>query len=116
MKAARPFVLQYLAILAIALTNLGFGLTIFGFAWTIVGCSPATVHIVSADSAAFQQLLNVEMAAESRRPAHLMKRYVRGDLSRKVGILDDDKLPEPYTQNEEDAVWPSNYHLGYAAA
>jgi hypothetical protein len=91
-------------------------LAILGFAWTIVGCSPATVHIVSADSAAFQQLLNVEMAADARRPAHLMKRYVRVDLSGKVGILDDDKLPEAYTQNDEEAVWASNYHLGYAAA
>jgi hypothetical protein len=56
------------------------------------------------------------MAADARRPAHLMKQYVRGRLSDKVGILEDDKLPEAYTQNEREAVWPANYHLGYATA
>jgi hypothetical protein len=69
MKAARLFVVQYLSILVIALANVGLGLSFLGFA----SCRPATVHVVSADSAAFQQLLNVEMAAEARRPAHFTR-------------------------------------------
>ncbi len=86
-----------------------------GFAWTILGCGPAAVHVVSADSMAFQQMMSVELAADARRPAHWMERVVRGDVSGNVGILYDDKLPEAYTQDEQRRGWPSEYHLGYAA-
>ncbi|MBK9266641.1 MAG: hypothetical protein IPM54_43500 [Polyangiaceae bacterium] len=90
-------------------------LTNLAFTWPIVGCGPGVVHVVQPDSMAFLQITNAQVSAEARRSAHLMGQWVSGRSSDKVGILEDSKLPEPYTQDDEGGVWPSEYHLGYAA-
>ncbi|MBK9266112.1 MAG: hypothetical protein IPM54_40790 [Polyangiaceae bacterium] len=108
MQAARHFVAQCLCIVVIILTNLG-------FAWLLMGCGPGVVHVVQPDSAAFLQITNAQVSAEARRSAHMMGQWVRGRPPDKIGVLEDSKLPEPYTQDDEPGVWPSEYHLGYAA-
>ncbi|MBK9265924.1 MAG: hypothetical protein IPM54_39805 [Polyangiaceae bacterium] len=113
MQAARHFVAQYLRIVVIVLTNYGAALLVF--AWTILGCGPGVVRVVQPDSAAFLQITNAQVSAEARRSAHLMGQWVRGRSPDKIGVLEDSKLPEPYTQDDESGVWPSEYHLGYAA-
>lgn len=69
MKAARYWVAQCLRFLVIVLTNVG-------LAWTILGCAPGVVHVVSAETSAFQELLNAEMTAGAVRPAHGMASWV----------------------------------------
>ncbi|MBK9264244.1 MAG: hypothetical protein IPM54_31135 [Polyangiaceae bacterium] len=108
MQAARHFVAQCLCVVVIVLTNLG-------FAWLLMGCGPGVVHVVQPDSAAFLQITNAQVSAEARRSAHLMGQWVRGRSPDKIGIFEDSKLPEAYTQDDEPGIWPSEYHLGYAA-
>ena len=115
MKAARGFVAFCFSIIMAALTNVGFALTVLGFASMTLGCAAGPVHVAPAASTSFQQMMSVELAADARRPAHWMERYIRGDLSANVSVLYDDKLPEAYTQDEPRRGWPSEYHLAYAA-
>lgn len=88
---------------------------VMGLAWLLVGCSPATVHVVSADAAAFQELLHSEMANDARRPSHLMRDQVRGRSSDITSVLQDAQLPEPYAVAIGTSIRPGEYHLAYAA-
>jgi hypothetical protein len=104
-----PFVARYLHIVVIVLTNLAFGLT-------VVGCSSAAVRVASADATSFQHMRDVDIASRGRWPAHGMRKWVRGESSDKVGVMDSNMLPEPYI--DDNAVlgkWPSHFHLAYAA-
>lgn len=108
MRAARQFIALCLRIVVIVLTNLA-------SAGVILGCSVTTVHVVSTETAGFQELLNAETAAQARRPAHLMKAWVHGRSAELAGVLDDERLPEPYTLDIGSSIRPAEYHLGYAA-
>ncbi|MBK9266080.1 MAG: hypothetical protein IPM54_40630 [Polyangiaceae bacterium] len=113
MQAARHFVAQCLRIVVIALTN--YGAAWLAFAWATLGCGPGVVRVVQPDSTAFLQITNAQVSVEARRSAHLMGQWVRGRAPDNIGIFEDSKLPEPYTQDDEPGIWPSEYHLGYAA-
>jgi len=109
MRASLSFVARYLHIVVIVLTSLAFGLT-------VVGCSSGAVRVASADATSFQHKRDVDIASRGRWPAHEMRKWVRGESSDKVGVMDGNMLPEPYI--DDNAVlgkWPSQFHLAYAA-
>lgn len=108
MQAALRFIKRYLLVVVVVLTNMR-------FASLVMGCSSPTVHVVLADASAFQLWLHDGMAADARRPAHLMESYVRGRLRDKPGVLEDARLPEAYTTNVGPSIQASEYHFGYAA-
>jgi hypothetical protein len=108
MHAARPFLAFCLRIIVMAVTNLA-------FAWMVLGCAPTAVHVATTDSRTFQEMLDADTGANARRAAIWMEPRARRRLSRQATVLDDDKLPEAYTLNGEQARWASEFHLSYAA-
>ncbi len=115
MKAARPVVALCLSIMMGALTNLRIGLAILGLVVTTVACAAGPVHVAPAASTSFAEMMMAEETANARRPAHFMRQTVRGGSSGKARAFDNNKLPEAYTQKSKLTVWPSQFHLAYAA-
>jgi len=60
-------------------------------------------------------MMDAEVISDARRPAHLMRQTVSGRSSGKAREMDNDKLPEGYMRQEHRQVYPSQFHLAYAA-